>query len=201
MPYRASQDTQFIGAFGELTAAEELRVQEIQALSDTAADEALGKLSGSVVKKAVAGGDNYTLPTATDSILGGVKVGTGLEIADGVLSATATGGGISWNNVTGTTQSAAVDNGYIANNAGLVTITLPATATVGAIVKIAGAGAGGWKLAQNASQIIHFGNKDTTTGTGGYLASNDINDGIAIVCSVENTGWVVTESQGNITIV
>ena len=87
MPYRASQDTQFIGAFGELTAAEELRVQELQALSDTAADEALGKLSGSVVKKEITEGGNYTLPTATDSILGGVKVGTGLEIAEGVLSA------------------------------------------------------------------------------------------------------------------
>jgi hypothetical protein len=35
--------------------------------------------------------NNYTLPTATDSVLGGVKVGTGLSITDGVLSAT--GGG------------------------------------------------------------------------------------------------------------
>ena len=34
---------------------------------------------------------NYELPTASADTLGGVKVGTGLEIADGVLSAT--GGG------------------------------------------------------------------------------------------------------------
>ena len=88
MPYRASQDTQFIGAFGELTAAEELRVQELQALSDTEADEALGKLSGSVVKKEITEGGNYTLPTATDSILGGVKVGSGLSITEGVLAVT-----------------------------------------------------------------------------------------------------------------
>lgn len=53
MPYRAAQDTQFIGAFGELTAAEELRVQEIQALADTLDNEALGKESGSIVKKEV----------------------------------------------------------------------------------------------------------------------------------------------------
>jgi hypothetical protein len=42
------------------------------------------------VELALAGaGGNYTLPTATDTILGGVKVGAGLTITDGVLSATA----------------------------------------------------------------------------------------------------------------
>jgi hypothetical protein len=42
------------------------------------------------VELALAGaGANYTLPTATDTILGGVKVGAGLTITDGVLSATA----------------------------------------------------------------------------------------------------------------
>ena len=34
------------------------------------------------------GGSSYTLPTATADTLGGVKVGTGLTITDGVLSAT-----------------------------------------------------------------------------------------------------------------
>ena len=33
------------------------------------------------------GGDSYTLPTASASTLGGVKVGSGLTITDGVLSA------------------------------------------------------------------------------------------------------------------
>jgi len=35
--------------------------------------------------------NNYSLPTATDSVLGGIKVGSGLSITEGVLSAT--GGG------------------------------------------------------------------------------------------------------------
>jgi hypothetical protein len=35
----------------------------------------------------VTGGSDYTLPTATDTVLGGVKVGARLSIADGVLSA------------------------------------------------------------------------------------------------------------------
>ena len=33
-------------------------------------------------------GGSFTLPTATSSVLGGIKVGTGLTITDGVLSAT-----------------------------------------------------------------------------------------------------------------
>ena len=35
----------------------------------------------------------YTLPTASATVLGGVKVGSGLKITDGVLSATGGGGG------------------------------------------------------------------------------------------------------------
>ena len=33
-----------------------------------------------------ANANNYTLPTATDTILGGVKIGSGIEIIDGVIS-------------------------------------------------------------------------------------------------------------------
>lgn len=46
------------------------------------------------------GANNYTLPTASASVLGGVKVGTGLSIASGVLSVT-NAGTIAWNSVTG----------------------------------------------------------------------------------------------------
>jgi hypothetical protein len=38
------------------------------------------------------GGDTYTLPTATGSVLGGIKVGAGLAIANGILSTTGSGG-------------------------------------------------------------------------------------------------------------
>ena len=51
MPYQIKQDYQYIGAGGELTAAEELRVQEIQALSDSVTGEALAKTTGSIVNK------------------------------------------------------------------------------------------------------------------------------------------------------
>jgi hypothetical protein len=41
------------------------------------------------------GGGSYTLPTATSSVLGGIKVGSGLTITDGVLAATGGGGSLS----------------------------------------------------------------------------------------------------------
>lgn len=44
-------------------------------------------------------GSTYTLPVATSSTLGGIKIGTGLEITDGVV------------NVTGTTTSAPIRRG------------------------------------------------------------------------------------------
>ena len=54
-------------------------------------------------KNKLAGLSNYSLPTASANTLGGVKVGSGLAINDGVLSAT--GGGVAdevaWENVTG----------------------------------------------------------------------------------------------------
>lgn len=118
------------------------------------------------------------------------------------LSASGGGGtGITWNEVTGTSQAAAVNNGYIANNASLVTITLPDTAAVGSIVRIAGKGAGGWRLAQNASESINFGSSVTTTGAGGYLEFTNQYDAVEVLCIVADTTWVVLSSVGNLTVV
>ena len=111
------------------------------------------------------------------------------------------GGGITWSEVTGTSQTMAVDTGYIANNAGLVTFTLPNTSAVGGIVRVTGKGAGGWRIAQPASVVVHFGNTDTTTGTGGYLQSTHIRDGVELICVVANTEWNVISSMGNIDLV
>ena len=123
----------------------------------------------------------------------------------GLITAAANGsggsGGITWNEVTGTTQTAAVDNGYICNNASLVTVTLPSTIAVGETVRVTGKGAGGWKVAQVSSQLIHFGNLDTTTGTGGSLASVNDYDSVELLCITANTAFIVLSSIGNITVV
>ncbi len=107
----------------------------------------------------------------------------------------------SFTEVTGTTQAMAVNNGYILNNPALVTATLPVTASVGDLVWIVGKGVGGWQIAQNASQTIHFGNQDTTTGVGGSLDSTNQYDAIQLLCTAANTDWTCTGiSQGNISV-
>jgi hypothetical protein len=108
---------------------------------------------------------------------------------------------IPYTEVTGTSQNAAVDNGYILNNAALVTLTLPSTAAVGTVIPVVGKGAGGWKVAQNASQVIHIGSADTTTGTGGSLNSTNRYDCVDLVCVTANTDFVVRNQQGNINYV
>jgi hypothetical protein len=61
------------------------------------------------------GGSSYTLPTATSSVLGGVKVGSGLTITDGVLAATGGGGGGSSSLVTAASVSAFPATGSASN--------------------------------------------------------------------------------------
>jgi len=122
----------------------------------------------------------------------------------GVKWAAASGGGggvITWIDVTGTSQAIAVNTGYIADNAALCTLMLPTTAAQGTIFRIAGNGAGGWLLAQNASQTVKFGNAATTVGVGGSLASTDPGDALECLCVVANTTWRVLSAVGNLTIV
>ena len=94
-----------------------------------------------------------------------------------------------------------VDNGYIANKAGLLTFTLPTTCAVGKVLRVTGMNTAlGWKIAQSANQIIHFGTSTTTTGAGGYISSVNIHDSVELVCIVANLEFVVVSSTGNITI-
>lgn len=109
----------------------------------------------------------------------------------------ASGGGLTWNEETGTSATMSVNNAYIANNASLVTLTLPTTAAVGDIVRVVGKGAGGWKIAQNASEIIHYSSVDTTTGTGGSLDSTNQYDSVELVCTVANTEWTYVSGSGS----
>lgn len=112
---------------------------------------------------------------------------------------TSTGGGLTWSEITADTTGA-VNTGYIINHASnRVVLTLPTTAAVGDIVRIAGKGAGGWKVAQNGSEKIHFGSVVTTTGTGGYLQSSQTHDAVELLCIVADTEWLVISSVGNIT--
>lgn len=136
------------------------------------------------------------------TIAGGTNITTSATGSTITITNTASSGALVYSVITAD-QTAAVNNGYICNKAGLLTLTLPTTSAVGSVIEVTGMNTNlGWKIAQNASQIIHFGATDTTTGTSGSLASTLKYDSIRIVCNVANLEWIVFPgTQGNITVV
>lgn len=134
---------------------------------------------------------------------GTLTAGAGISIvnASGSITISNSAGGFSWTEVTGTSQAMAIENGYVANNAGLVTLTLPATAAVGEAMQIIGKGAGKFKVAQNAGQTVHITSSSTTTGAGGSLTAIEQYASLEIICITANTDFVISDSMGNFTIV
>lgn len=119
-----------------------------------------------------------------------LSAGTGISITPGSnsISIAATGtAGIAWANISGTTQAAAVNTGYVVGNAAQTTITLPVTAALGSIVTIQGKGAGGWILAAGTGQTIQVG--QTASTTAGSVTSAAAFDSISVVCITANTTW------------
>lgn len=155
--------------------------------------------------------------SATDRILGRATAGAGdieeitctsagralLDDADASAQRTTLGLGplavFSWANISGTSQSAAVNTGYISSNASQTTVTLPATAAVGNIVAVEGLGAGGWILAANTGQTIKIGSSSTSTA--GSLTSAAGSDNIYVICIVADTTWrVQTTNSAGLTV-
>lgn len=120
---------------------------------------------------------------------------------DNTWVAVSSSGRLPYTEITGTSQTLAPDNAYGTNNAALVTCTLPTTAAIGTVIELTGIGAGGWRVAQNANQIIHFGNLSSTTGITGSISSLHRRDTIQLKCVVTNTEWNVCSSIGNLDIV
>ncbi len=164
----------------------------------------IGAASNGITSLALTNGQLAIGSTGADPTAATLTAGTGISIANaaGSITISGSGGGLTWTVVTGTTQAAAVNNGYIANNAGVVTITLPSTSSVGDIVSVTGINnATGWKVAQNAGNQIFFGITSTTSGTGGSLQSTQTRDAIQLLCISANANWQVLSSVGNITVV
>jgi hypothetical protein len=118
------------------------------------------------------------------------------------ITITGSGGGFTWNNTTGSTQTMAVGNGYVSNDgATLVTFTLPSTAAVGSLVAVQGAGSGLWTIAQNSGQTIAFNAVTSTSGATGSVSSTSQFDSITLICITANTGWAVNQATGNLSVV
>lgn len=147
-------------------------------------------------------------PTVTSAYIQGIYNQTGTDDAkaiyvdsDNHISAKVVLGYITkWVDVTGASQSLVPSVGFGANNAGLVTLSLPASATIGSLIQVTGVGAGGWKITQAAGQSIRLGASVSTVGATGFIASTLRGDCVTLRCVVTDTGWQVESSMGNITV-
>lgn len=142
--------------------------------------------------------------TGATPVLANITAGPGVSVANGAgtITISGTGSGIGWTEVTGTTQAMVADSAYVANNAGLVTLTLPSTAAFGTAIVVLGKGAGGWRIAQNGGQNIQVGSSTSTVGAGGSISSTNQWDSISMICVTANTTWSMYGApQGNLTIV
>jgi len=132
-----------------------------------------------------------------------LTAGTGISVVNGsgTITISSLTAGFTWNEETGTSVTLVVGNGYIANNAGLVTLTLPGTSALGDSVQIIGKGAGLFKIAQNAGNTINYVASSTTTGVGGSLTAIEQFASLELICTTANTDWTVSDSTGNFTVV
>lgn len=151
----------------------------------------------------LAAGEILIGTTAGDPAAAALTAGTGISITSisGAVTIAATGsGGPTWVDETSTGVTLAPNTNYVADNASLVTFTLPVTAALGDTYQIVGKGAGGWAVAQGTGQSIQMDGATTTTTTGS-LSSTVQYDCITLTCITANTVWAVTSSMGNITVV
>lgn len=114
---------------------------------------------------------SYTLPTASADTLGGVKIGSGITITDGVIS-------IELTNV-----------GY---SSVATTATLPANPDIGEIYEFIGTGEN-WTLTANTGQYIRM--LSVVSAAGGTIASTSAYDCVCLIYIGSNV-WLVKSAMG-----
>lgn len=94
-----------------------------------------------------------------------------------------------------------VNNGYLVNGGASIDLTLPLTASVGDIIRVATLGTNGVSILQNAGQSINLVDLDTTVGVGGrldLLVTNAVLQGsLELLCTVADTNFKVISGNGN----
>lgn len=150
---------------------------------------------GSVAKVVTLASDQ--LGTAT------ITAGTGISVTPGANTITiaTTGASFTWTDVTGATQTIAVENGYLTDRGGGVTYTLPATASIGDTFKIVGK-LGLATITPNANQQLLIGSASGTVGATGTAVATNVGDCIEFVCTTSgaSTVWRAANFVGNWTL-
>lgn len=142
---------------------------------------------------AMAGDTAYLWPNAYPAVSGYV-----LSSDTSGTTSWVSNGAASWVDQTSTPVSIVAGRSYSANNAGLVTLNMPATAAFGDVFEVAGQGAGGWLLQAAGGQTINLGSSPTSVA--GSLASTNRYDAVKLVCTVANTTFNVVSVIGNLTV-
>ncbi len=104
-----------------------------------------------------------------------------------------------WSVISGPTTISSGNN-YIIDWTGTVNLTLPTTFGIGNPFYVTSICNSGFKIIQNTSQQMRFGNTLTTGGTSGYIQSTSIGDSIQLVCTSGNFLFSVLNSVGNFII-
>lgn len=154
--------------------------------------------------------------TGANCLTGGVRIDSGMDTSkNGVLdpseitstsyscngAAGSANAGVTWVDVTGTTQQAISNTGYMANSSSNVTITLPVSPSLGDTVQVTGAGTGGWKISQNPGQSIMT-NDFTVAWTQRGTSSRDwtsvasSSDGTKLVAGTNNGQLYTSTNSG-----
>lgn len=202
-----------------------LALTSIQVVANQAARLALANVEIGDSAKQTDNGITYmlsALPASTDAnwvSVGDTTIVAG-DIVSGTIATARLGGGtansssflrgdqqwivlgglatFSWQ-TTATNTTMAVNQGYFANGGTPgtpVVLTLPASASVGAVIEVVGTGTAGWRIVQSsASHQIHFGRVSSTLGSAGYLASTHFRNTVRLV-AISATVWQMTSSQG-----
>jgi len=100
------------------------------------------------------------------------------------------GGTLVWQPVAGTARQAVPNVGYLANSSSLITITLPTSPNLGDVVRVAGSGTGGWKIAQNAGQAVLSGSAVALNVGVTWTAHGPSNNWHCVACSADGTKLV-----------
>ncbi|SRR5258706_9795394 len=124
------------------------------------------------------------------NLIGSGSVSVAGNPGTNTLTISVSGSGLTWNVTNAASANLVSNNGYLSNNAGVVTYTLPATSAVGDYIAIIGMGTGGWSIAQGTAQQVRIGSVISTAGAGGSVSSFEAHDSMEMICSVANTTWL-----------
>jgi hypothetical protein len=140
--------------------------------------------------------------TSGDPLAATLTAGTNISITNGsgsiTIASTGGGGSLTWNSVTGSTQTLVANNAYVQNSSSnLVTYTLPTTANIGDTIIVTANyfnnNSGAWQINVNSGQHITY--VATQTTSSGYLAGST-GATVTLVCVVANTTFTVISFYG-----